>query len=92
MAAFDHMGLASDLPAMKALGIPELRRHLHGGLGLDEAIAAAQQATRHYAKRQVTWFRHRSDISALRLGAQFSESLLKKTFPIIRRFLLTPES
>lgn len=89
VAALDHMGLAPDLPAMKALGIPELRRHLRGEVGLDAAVAAAQQATRNYAKRQVTWFRHRSDVSALRLGEQLSESLLGRIFPIIRQFLLT---
>ncbi|WP_029007260.1 tRNA (adenosine(37)-N6)-dimethylallyltransferase MiaA [Azospirillum halopraeferens] len=54
----DALGLDPDLPAMKALGVPELRRHLHGDLTLDEAIGLAQQSTRRYAKRQVTWFRH----------------------------------
>lgn len=52
------LGLDAGLPVMKALGVPEFRRHLEGGLPLDQAVAAAQQATRRYAKRQVTWFRH----------------------------------
>ena len=43
---------------MKAVGVPELLRHLRGEIALDEAIAAAQRATRRYAKRQMTWFRH----------------------------------
>lgn len=51
-------GFPPDLPALKALGVPELRRHLHGEITLDAAIALAQQSTRRYAKRQVTWFRH----------------------------------
>lgn len=59
---FDDLARAAafppDLPAMKALGVPELRRHLHGELTLEAAIALAQQSTRRYAKRQVTWFRH----------------------------------
>lgn len=42
----------------KALGYPELSSHLAGSLTLSEAIDMAQRATRHYAKRQVTWFRH----------------------------------
>ncbi len=54
----DAQNLDPDLPAMKALGVPELRAHLHGERSLDEAIALAQQSTRRYAKRQVTWFRH----------------------------------
>ena len=54
----DAQNLDPDLPAMKALGVPELSAHLRGELSLDEAIALAQQSTRRYAKRQVTWFRH----------------------------------
>ncbi|HVJ55026.1 MAG TPA: tRNA (adenosine(37)-N6)-dimethylallyltransferase MiaA [Aliidongia sp.] len=46
------------LPIMKALGVPELARHLAGAISLDAAIAEAQQASRRYAKRQYTWFRH----------------------------------
>lgn len=50
--------LDPDLPVFKALGVPELRRHLQGELPLDEAVGLARQSTRRYAKRQVTWFRH----------------------------------
>jgi len=46
------------LPAMKALGVPELGRHLAGLLTLEEAAAAARQATRNFAKRQLTWLRN----------------------------------
>jgi tRNA dimethylallyltransferase len=46
------------LPAMKAHGVPWLIRHLAGEIGLDEAVYHARLDTRHYAKRQFTWFRH----------------------------------
>jgi tRNA dimethylallyltransferase len=46
------------LPAMKAHGVPWLIRHLSGEIPLAAAITAAQADTRHYAKRQFTWFRH----------------------------------
>uniref|UniRef100_E6VCY3 tRNA dimethylallyltransferase n=1 Tax=Rhodopseudomonas palustris (strain DX-1) TaxID=652103 RepID=E6VCY3_RHOPX len=46
------------LPAMKAHGVPALIRHLRGEIGLDEAAAIGAADTRHYAKRQFTWFRH----------------------------------
>lgn len=46
------------VPATKALGFKELRAHLNGEMTLEEAITAAQAATRHYAKRQTTWFRN----------------------------------
>ena len=51
--------LDSTLPAAKALGLPQLRRHLAGEISLDSAIAEAQLATKRYAKRQMTWFRNR---------------------------------
>jgi tRNA dimethylallyltransferase len=46
------------LPAMKAHGVPWLRRHLLGEITLEVAAEKARQDTRHYAKRQFTWFRH----------------------------------
>lgn len=46
------------LPAMKAVGAPELFAHLRGETSLDDAISSAQQATRNYAKRQMTWVRN----------------------------------
>ncbi len=76
------------LPAMKAVGVPELARHLAGAIPLDEAIRLGQQATRRYAKRQVTWFRHQMPEAKV-IAAQFSESLLQEIFSFIRQFLLT---
>jgi tRNA dimethylallyltransferase len=46
------------LPAMKAHGVPWLIRHLSGGISLAEAAEGGKRDTRHYAKRQFTWFRH----------------------------------
>ncbi len=46
------------LPAMKAHGVPALIRHLNGELTLEEAAVIGRADTRHYAKRQFTWFRH----------------------------------
>lgn len=46
------------LPAMKAHGVPALIRHLRGELRLEDAAVIGRADTRHYAKRQFTWFRH----------------------------------
>jgi len=54
--ALDHYPLTA--PIWKALGMKELRDYIHGNISQEAAIEAAQQATRHYAKRQLTWFRH----------------------------------
>ncbi len=49
------------LPMMKAIGVRELAAHLRGEMALDKAIAAAKTATRHYIKRQLTWWRGQGD-------------------------------
>jgi tRNA dimethylallyltransferase len=46
-------------PALRAVGAAELIAHLQGRLTLEQAAAAAKQATRNYAKRQLTWIRNR---------------------------------
>ena len=55
LAALD---LDPSLPATKAIGVRELQGALAGERTLDEAVAHAKIATRQYAKRQSTWFRH----------------------------------
>jgi tRNA dimethylallyltransferase len=51
-------GLDPMLPAMKAHGVPWLRRHLAGEISLEVAAEGGKLDTRRYTKRQVTWFRH----------------------------------
>jgi len=46
------------LPAMKAHGVPALLAHLRGDISLEQAADIGRADTRHYAKRQFTWFRH----------------------------------
>ena len=52
--------LSPSQPILKALGVTPLAAHLRGEITLDAAIALAQQDTRRYAKRQMTWFRHQA--------------------------------
>ena len=53
-------GLDPALPAMKAVGVREFAAHLAGEASLTAAIEATRQATRNYAKRQLTWFRNQT--------------------------------
>lgn len=46
------------LPVMRAIGVPEIAAWLGGNITRDEAAARGAMATRRYAKRQYTWFRH----------------------------------
>jgi len=50
-------GLDPALPALRAVGYPELFAHFRGGTSLDDAIEAIRRATWQYARRQLTWFR-----------------------------------
>jgi tRNA dimethylallyltransferase len=59
--SFLKRGLNPALPAMKTIGVREIASHLNGKLTLADTIAKAQQATRNYAKRQMTWFRNQGD-------------------------------
>lgn len=49
--------LDAAMPLMKAIGVPQLRSYLANEMALDDAIALSKTATRHYIKRQSTWFR-----------------------------------
>lgn len=86
VAALRALALDPDVPAMKAVGVRELARSLAGELGRDETLAVFQQATRNYAKRQLTWFRHQMP-QAQTWAAQFSESLIKEIFSFIRKLI-----
>jgi tRNA dimethylallyltransferase len=46
------------LPVNRAIGVSEIAAMLAGELTREDALAAGQQATRNYAKRQYTWLRH----------------------------------
>jgi tRNA dimethylallyltransferase len=75
--------LDPSLPAMKAVGVRELARHIAGELDRAAALTLFAQATRQYAKRQYTWFRHQLR-AAQCWSAQFSESLEPEIISFIR--------
>jgi tRNA dimethylallyltransferase len=82
IAALQALGLDPRLPAMKAVAVRELGAHLRGESDLPEALARATAATRRYAKRQETWFRHqvpantRNLITAMFIEQQYSPRIL----------------
>ncbi len=71
--------LSPSLPVMRAIGVPEIAAMIQGELSREEALAAGQQATRNYAKRQYTWFRRqpptdwpRLETEEYKLGSYFA--------------------
>lgn len=57
VAQLAALGLPGTLPAMRAVGVPPLLKHLAGELLLAEAVELGNQDTRNYVKRQETWLR-----------------------------------
>jgi len=52
-----NMGYSPDLPSMSGLGYRQIAQYLKGEITIDRAIYLIKRDTRHYAKRQLTWFR-----------------------------------
>lgn len=58
----DKYNLTSDMVSMQGLGYKEIFRYLQGEISLDEAIYIIKRDTRHFAKRQLTWFKREKDV------------------------------
>ncbi len=61
------MGCARDMVSMQGLGYKELLDHLEGRCTLEEAVYTIKRDTRHFAKRQLTWFKREKDVRWLNL-------------------------
>ena len=57
-----YLSLGEETTAKQAIGYKELKPYFKGECTLDEALANLKKETRHYAKRQMTWFRRNQDI------------------------------
>lgn len=65
--ALISMGCTKDMVSMQGLGYKELLNYLDGTWTLEEAIEILKRDTRHFAKRQLTWFRREKDVRWLNL-------------------------
>lgn len=69
-------GFDGSTPGLNATGYIEMLPYLRGETSLEEAVDAIQRATRRYARRQLTWFRHQLPPDAIRLdGMRAAEEL-----------------
>lgn len=60
--ALQKMGCTRDMVAMQGLGYKEILSYLEGEISLDEAVYLLKRDTRHFAKRQITWFKRERDV------------------------------
>jgi len=76
MENLQKMNLSDELPSMKSHGVPELLAYLKGDMNIEDAIEQAKRNTRHYIKRQFTWFRGQmSDAYALKSDSPENEMM-----------------
>ncbi|MBR6329414.1 MAG: tRNA (adenosine(37)-N6)-dimethylallyltransferase MiaA [Lachnospiraceae bacterium] len=62
------MGCSSDMVSMKGLGYKEIISYLDGEHDLEEAVRILKRDTRHFAKRQLTWFRREKEVTMIDKG------------------------
>ena len=62
VTALKNKGYTKDMVAMQGLGYKEILDYLNGACTLEEAIYILKRDTRHFAKRQLTWFRRERDV------------------------------
>ena len=77
--ALREMGCTKDMVSMQGLGYKELLGYLDGEYDLDRAVYLIKRDTRHFAKRQLTWFRRERDVIWLNRQEYASdEDILKR--------------
>ena len=57
-----EMGCTKDMVAMQGIGYKEMLSYLDGAYSLEEAVYIIKRETRHFAKRQITWFKRERDV------------------------------
>lgn len=62
VAGLAALGCTKDMVSMKGLGYKEMLDYLNGTSSLEEAVSLIKRDTRHFAKRQLTWFRRERDV------------------------------
>ena len=78
-------GCREDSVAMQGLGYRQMIPYLHGECTLEESVARIQLETRHFAKRQMTWFRREKDVVFLDKDTDSEEDLLRTMLDVLRK-------
>lgn len=70
--------------AAQAIGYKELKPYLDGEMPLEEAVENLKKATRHYAKRQMTWFKRNENMHWLSMDVLSKEEAIEKALEIVK--------
>lgn len=72
-----NKGLKRDMVSMQGIGYKEIVSYLMGEISLDEAIYIIKRDTRHFAKRQITWFKREKDVIWLDRSKMTEQEIIK---------------
>lgn len=86
VTALKNKGFTKDMVSMQGLGYKEILDYLNGTCSLEEAVYILKRDTRHFAKRQLTWFRRERDVIWIQKNeyAQDEEKILEVMLAYIR--------
>lgn len=76
-----HRGMVS----MQGLGYKEILEYLDGECSLEEAVYRIKRDTRHFAKRQLTWFRRERDVDWIEKQGRTTEEILSEILDILEK-------
>ncbi|MBQ8814324.1 MAG: tRNA (adenosine(37)-N6)-dimethylallyltransferase MiaA [Lachnospiraceae bacterium] len=82
--ALKEMGYTRDMVAMKGLGYKEVLDYFSGEITLEEAIYRVKRDSRHFAKRQLTWFRRERDVTWVDLDGRGEDDVLEDLLDLLR--------
>ena len=86
------MGLKKDMTSMKGLGYAEMLRYLDGEIPYEEAVRLIKRNTRHFAKRQLTWFRREKEVTWIDrdVYGEDDEKILEAMLQILKERRILP--
>ena len=82
-----NQGISEKCTAMQAIGYKEFLDALAGRCTMQDAVSSVQQSSRHYAKRQLTWFRRNQQVHWLiRQEGEKNAEIINKARPFLEEF------
>ena len=85
------MGCTRDMVSMQGLGYKEMLSYLDGEMSLEEAVYVLKRDTRHFAKRQLTWFKRERDVIWIQADEAPQEELLERMMRELRARAIVPQ-
>lgn len=87
VARLKEMGCTKEMVSMQGLGYKEILSYLDGEMTLEEAVYILKRDTRHFAKRQLTWFKRERDVTWIDKSAygRDEDAILTEMLAILNR-------